>query len=68
MASFNDETSVEDEALTDRENEGMRETLIDLHHSMVHQEERQKPSSRVAARWYQSLPGHRNANDREPRS
>jgi hypothetical protein len=44
MASFNDETSVEDEALADREDEGMRDTLIDIHHSMVHQEERQKPS------------------------
>jgi hypothetical protein len=64
MASFNDEASVEDKALTDREDEGVRDTLIDLHHSMVHQEERHKPSSQTAARWYQSLPGHRNANDR----
>ncbi len=100
MASFNDEASVEDEALTDREDEGVRDTPIELHnmvnlcasnrclvtitkrmqnHTQVmvacgslatvynrryHLEERLKPSSRAVARWYQSLPGHRNANDR----
>jgi hypothetical protein len=31
MASFNDEASVEDEALTDREDEEVRDSPIDLH-------------------------------------
>ena len=46
MASFNDETSVEDEALTDRGDEGMRDTLIDLHHSSAQQERHSKSDYR----------------------
>jgi hypothetical protein len=99
MASFNDETSVEDEALTDCEEEGVRDTPIEFHNMvnlcesnrclvtitkrmqnqaqvMVgcgnlastaydrrhHQDDRQKPSLRAAARWYQSVPGQRKVN------
>jgi hypothetical protein len=93
---------VEDEALIDREDIGVRDSQIELHKSMTnlcesnmclvtitrqmqkythvkvpcgnlatvynkrhHQEERQTLSSRAAARWYKSTPGHRNANNRD---
>jgi hypothetical protein len=38
--------------------------LATVYNRRYHQEEREQLSPRAAARWYQSPPGHRDANDR----